>query len=117
MFFTNTFRNAALAAVLVLPSSLLAVTPAEAARQDFTLRNRSSHTIERLYVSASTDENWGPDILGDDTTIAAGESYRVRFPNGTRGCKFDIKVVFDDGDESEKREVNLCRVRTFTVND
>jgi tetratricopeptide (TPR) repeat protein len=84
--------------------------------QNFVMRNRSSKVIERVYISASTDDNWGSDRLGRTEVIRPGGSYTFNF-TGFSECLFDIKVDFADGSTGEKRNVNLCRVSTFDVSD
>jgi tetratricopeptide (TPR) repeat protein len=84
--------------------------------QNFVMRNRSSKVIERVYISASTNDNWGDDRLGRTEVIRPGGSYSFNF-TGFSECLFDIKVAFADGSTGEKRNVNLCRISTFDVND
>jgi hypothetical protein len=116
MLSITSFRNLSLAAAVVLPTSLAFATPAKADVQNFTMRNNTSTTIERVYISSNNDDNWGRDRLGRTQVIRPGNSHRFNF-TGFDECVFDIKVVFSDGDESEKRGVNLCQISTFNVNE
>ena len=50
-------------------------SPAFAAPQDFTIVNHTGHVVMTLNVSATGDDEWGPDILGVDV-LANGESAR-----------------------------------------
>jgi hypothetical protein len=90
--------------------------PAVAGLQNFTMHNNASSTIERVYISTSRDRDWGPDRLNDNQTIRPGAAHDFNF-NGFDDCVFDIKVVFVDGSKGERRDVDLCRVGTFYVND
>ena len=66
--------------------------------------NQSKWEIHHLYLSSTTDKNWGADQLGDDT-IAKGESFTLT----NIDCDdYDIKLVDEDGDECVVEEVNLC---------
>jgi hypothetical protein len=66
--------------------------------------NQSKWEIHHLYLSASDEENWGPDQLGDET-IGTGESFTLTHID----CgDYDIKLVDEDGDECVVEEVNLC---------
>ena len=85
-----------------------------AARQNFTVVNNTGHTVVTLNVSASNDNNWGPDILGRDT-LGNGESADITFPHDTTQCMWDIKATYDDGDTTDMRGVNLCTVATVTL--
>ena len=74
---------------------------------DFTLRNRGSVVINEVYVSSSATSNWGADRLGANT-LAPGRSLSIVLPAGQ--CRNDIKVVFANGRESERRGVNTCEL-------
>ena len=52
-----------LIALAFLFSSL--ATPALAAPQDFTIVNNTGHTVMTLNVSPTSEDEWGPDILGE----------------------------------------------------
>ena len=83
--------------------------PAFAADQDFQIVNRTGYQIDEVYVGASSSRSWGKDLMGRGT-LTDGERLDVTFPNRTSNCKFDIKVVYNDGDEAEWSQVNLCSV-------
>ena len=98
-----------------LPGALLAAallaTPALAARQDFTVINRTGHVIVTMNVSPSSSSRWGQDILGREV-LANGEQAAVSFDNDEDQCVFDIRVTYDDGTANDERGVNLCEVST-----
>ena len=77
--------------------------------RDVTVFNRSQHSINELYVSPSSSDQWGEDRLGD-RTLAVGGSLRVRLGR-SRECLFDAKVIYEDASREEHRGVNLCRTR------
>jgi hypothetical protein len=83
-------------------------------RQDFTLVNRTGYQIDEVHVSPSHDNNWGPDIMGADV-LEDGDSVRVTFPQPSRQCEWDMKVVYNDGDVSEWHELNLCSISRVTL--
>ena len=78
----------------------------------FRLVNRGRADVTELYVSRVGDDNWGVDRLGDDT-VAAGASRVVRLPRGQ--CNWDVRVVFENGEETEKRRLNLCQITDLRV--
>jgi hypothetical protein len=55
-------------------------------------------------MSATSENTWGPDQLGEHT-IPAGESFTL---NGIPCGDYDVKLVDEDGDECELRGVHLC---------
>lgn len=104
-------RRLLLAALLALCLSPAAMAQG---RQNFSLQNRTGYQINELYVGPSSSPNWGRDILGENV-LANGQRFDVRFPQRAAACMWDIKVVYEDGDESEFMQVNLCRVSTVTL--
>jgi hypothetical protein len=95
---------------LFLAMFLLAgVAPAAHAQDDpsFNLVNRSGRTINEIYASPVTQQQWGRDQLGTGV-LPAGRSFAVRLdPRG--GCRTDIMVVYAGGEREERRDVDTCR--------
>lgn len=83
-------------------------------QQNFTLVNNTGHTVVTLNISPSSENSWGPDILGRDT-LANGESASITFPHAETACNFDIKATYDDNDTTDARNVNLCTLTTVTL--
>jgi hypothetical protein len=84
------------------------------ARQNFTVVNQTGHTVMRLNVSASNDNNWGPDILGSQV-LPNGQSADVTFNRNESSCLWDIRATYDDGGTTDIRQVNLCEVGTVNL--
>lgn len=84
------------------------------ARQNFTVVNQTGHTVMRLNVSASNDNNWGPDILGSQV-LPNGQSADVTFGRNESSCLWDIRATYDDGGTTDIRQVNLCEVGTVNL--
>jgi hypothetical protein len=80
---------------------------AQANDPSFRITNNSAARIEEIYVSSSGVNSWGPDRLGD-RTLRSGGSYTIRLPAGQ--CTNDVRVVFGDGQASERRRVNTCNL-------
>ena len=75
----------------------------------FQFVNGSDVLVNELYVSLSTDTNWGADRLGQGT-LAPGAAAAVRLPVG-KACTVDIRVVYADGRALERRRVETCSLR------
>lgn len=84
------------------------------ARQNFTVNNQTGHIVVTLNVSASNDNNWGPDILGSQI-LQNGQSAEVTFGRNESSCLWDIRATYDDGDTTDVRQVNLCEVATVNL--
>lgn len=84
------------------------------ARQNFTVNNQTGHIVVTLNVSASNDNNWGPDILGSQI-LQNGQSAEVSFGRNESSCLWDIRATYDDGGTTDVRQVNLCEVATVNL--
>ena len=73
---------------------------------DFNFVNGSPYVIRELYISLSTDRGWGADRLGS-STLPSGASWTINLPQGI-GCLVDIRVVYMNGQASERRGVETC---------
>jgi hypothetical protein len=78
---------------------------ATASNADFDVVNRSSQTIQEVYVAPSPAHQWGTDRLPG--TIAPGARYKVVMPRDGR-CQYDVRVVYQDRTSEERRSQNLC---------
>jgi hypothetical protein len=94
----------------------LCAAPALAAQQDFELHNKSGHTINNIYVSPTSEDHWGSDILGQDT-LGDGETLQIGFDRGESECNWDVKATFTDGTSAEVRGVDFCTVSDVNVTD
>ncbi len=83
--------------------------PAGAGDPSFNFINRAGVTVRELYVSLSSDRNWGPDRLGN-AMLDPGQSFWVPLPAG-KVCTVDIRVVYVSGQVMERRGIETCSVR------
>lgn len=90
--------------------ALLLAAPAFAAKHaTVKVVNQSKWEIHHLFLSSSSDEEWGDDQLGEDV-LAKGDSITLTDID----CDtYDIKVVDEDGDECIIEEVDLCRDNSY----
>lgn len=96
-------------------STLVAALPAAAeGKQNFTLKNRTGYTISEVYVSPSKAETWEEDVLGRDE-LDDGQTVEIDFHRSEKACKWDLKVVYDDGESAEWDSFNLCEVSTISI--
>jgi len=84
-------------------------TAAWAGRQDFVLVNKTGYEVMEVYVSPSASDDWEEDVLDEDT-LPNGGRITITFDRDEAQCRYDIKLVDEDGDEAIWTNVNLCRV-------
>lgn len=99
-----------LASVMLL--SLSAVS-ADALDRRVRIINNTNFTIVRFYGSNKGSDSWEEDILGSDV-LSPYSSVNINFDDGTGYCKFDFKAVFNDGDVLIKKNINICKIGSFT---
>jgi hypothetical protein len=101
--------------LIVMAAWLAVPVPGQAASdQDFELINGTGFEIDEVYVSASNNNSWGKDVLGQDV-LAFRSSASIVFPKATTGCKWDLRVIYSDRDKSEWRGLNLCSISKVTL--
>ena len=71
--------------------------------------NQSKWEIHHIYLSSSSDDEWGPDQL-EDEVLVKGESLTL---SGIPCDDYDIKVVDEDGDECVIEAVELCNDQSY----
>ncbi|MBP0466801.1 Tat pathway signal protein [Roseomonas sp. PWR1] len=79
----------------------------------FTFVNRSGDAIREIYVSLTSERNWGRDRLGPRQILPPGASMPIPLPR-TGVCTADIRVVYMDGRIMEQRNIETCTRRNVT---
>lgn len=79
--------------------------PVPTGNPSFHLVNQSRVAVMEAYVSLSTEQEWGPDRLGNDV-VPPGRNFAIRLPEGP--CLHDVRFVYENGQTDERRGVNLC---------
>ncbi|MGZ8158054.1 MAG: hypothetical protein ACXWT1_03070 [Methylobacter sp.] len=100
-----------MAAIAASAASSVAVAEA---KQDFTLVNKTGYIIDEVYVSPSAANNWLDDVLGQDV-LGDGENAKIKFHSSNDICKYDLKVIYDDKEEVEWSDINLCEEEKITI--
>jgi hypothetical protein len=81
---------------------------------DVYVSNQYTSAITRLFASPVSDDNWGQDRL-NGATIRPGARGELR-PERGRGCMWDLRVIYQNGREEEKRRVELCAISEVVFN-
>ena len=98
------------ATALVLSMTLSA--PADALDRHMTVVNGTSFDIVELYGSNAGTSGPQENMLGD-AVLPAGASADIDFDDGSGYCMFDLRAVFEDGDEVVSEGVNICDENRF----
>lgn len=102
---------ACLAVVAVASISLQA---AQRRNLDFTLVNKTGIDISEVYLSPTSEKEWGEDVMGKDI-LKNGEKVDIVFSSAETECNWDLKIVDEDDDEVEWAKLNLCTASEITL--
>jgi len=92
---------------------LLLLRPALAQNEPFRIMNGATVPATALHVMRSGQEDWGANLLGRNA-LAPGQAFSLRPPEAA-GCRFDIRLVLQDGREAIRRDADVCAQRTIPV--
>ncbi len=82
-----------------------------AAARQVTLVHAHGRAVREVYLSSVQESDWGDNLLGAQP-LTAGQ----RRDLGTdSGCEADLRVVFDNGNAEEARNINICERREITL--
>lgn len=97
-------------------AAALFAAPAIAEDLSFTLSNASSSPVNGFYVSHVGTSSWEENLL-DGRVLPSGNSVSVTIADGRSTCEYDIKATFEDGSETDDRDINLCELGAYSVHD
>ena len=80
---------------------------------ELTVTNQSKYEIQELYVSPSNTDDWGNDLLGDETIATNGQFVVRSLLPGV----YDIKTVDEDDDECIVEGIDLSSNYTWRLTD
>jgi hypothetical protein len=100
----------------VMAAAMISIAaPAMALDRKVTIVNNSGFTISYFYGSNVGTTFWEEDLLSSDV-LSNGATVDVNFDDTTGYCRFDLRAIFDDGTELVRKDVNVCEIKTFTIN-
>jgi hypothetical protein len=99
-----------LAAVALLT---LLTTPAFAQNEPVRFFNRTPVPATALQVMRSGQSAWSANLLRSDP-LAPGQFLSVRLGEGA-GCRFDLRMVLQDGREILRQDADVCATRSVDI--
>jgi serine protease Do len=99
---------------LALLAPLALAMPAAAQNEPFRIVNGAAAPATGLYLTRSGQEGWGRNLLRGP--LAPRAALSMRPPEGA-GCRFDIRLTLQDGQEAIRRDVDVCGNRVVVVAD
>ena len=96
-----------------LATAATSATAFAAKDRNVEIANKSGYTIVAFHASRSNLTDWQENILGGKK-IPSGESMIIDIDDGTKGCIYDFKATFSDGDEVVSEKNDVCELEVFT---
>ena len=106
---------AAMPHLLILAALLpvLAASPVLAQSEPFRVVNRTASPATALHAVRSGRPDWGGNLLNRGP-LAPGAVFALR-PSEAAGCRFDLRMVLETGQEVIRRNADICTDRTVTM--
>ena len=105
----KTIQKTAFVVLTAAPAlaALLSANTASAYDRWIRVVNTSGSSVLSVYITHVDSHSWGRDLLGSET-LPPGDSATVEPDTHEGYCRFDIKVVYDDGNVEIFERINLC---------
>jgi hypothetical protein len=96
----------------LIPLALaVATSPAAAQNEPFRVINRTAVPATALHVARS-GQDWSANLLRNP--LAPGAFFALR-PGEGAGCRFDVRLVLQGGEEIVAREADICAQRIVEI--
>lgn len=79
--------------------------------QRVTLLHAHGRPVREVYLSPVQESDWGDNLLAD-RPLANGERRELA---RDAGCAADLRIVFDNGNAEEARNINICTRSEITL--
>ncbi|WP_431303461.1 hypothetical protein [Sediminicoccus sp. BL-A-41-H5] len=86
-------------------------TIAFAPARRLTLTHAHGRTVREVYLSSVQDSDWGGNQLGEQP-LTAGQRRELATDIP---CEADLRIVFDNGNAEESRNINICTRAEITL--
>ncbi len=89
------------------------VSPAQAQTEPFRIVNGTTVPATALHMARPGQAEWGANLLNRGP-LAPGRFLSLRLGAGS-GCRFDIRLVLQDGQEVVRRDADICIERSLAM--
>ena len=89
--------------------------PASALDRHIEFTNATQVAVVEIYASPVGAGHWEQDLLGDEVLAPAGSVLITIEDDETGYCRFDLKIVFDDGTICIRRHVYVCAGERYAI--
>jgi len=99
----------------ILITAILALgAVSSASALELQVINKSKASIHHLYLSASSQKNWGPDQLGSGSsdTVDPGSKFTL---HGIEAGNYDVKITTAEGTECEVDDADFSESKEWVI--
>lgn len=82
--------------------------PATAEDLSFTLVNSSGYDVVEFHVSDPQDDTWSDNLMPEGYVLPDEHYVDVIISDGADYCEYDLRVVWEDGDEYVEYGADIC---------
>jgi len=81
---------------------------------ELQVTNKSKASLHHLYLSASSQKEWGPDQLGSGSsdTVEPGATFTL---HGIQAGNYDVKITTQDGTECEVNDAAFDESKEWVI--
>ena len=76
--------------------------------EKITVVNSTGYTITEVYISPADTNEWEEDVLDWDV-LEDGQEFELDFRRAENTCDWDLRVVYDDGEDAIWDGLDLCQ--------
>jgi len=88
--------------------------PASAFEKYLELTNNTRMAVIEIYAAPVGTGRWQPDLLRD-SILPPANSLQVNMDTGGASCRFDFRIVFDDGTSWVRRDLDVCALQRYAI--
>ena len=77
---------------------------------DFTIVNKTGYDINQIYVDEASSDKWSDNIMKGQGLLKDGETFKVEFSPEENSAKWDIKVIYADGETAVWHDLKLTDI-------
>lgn len=79
-----------------------------------TFTNKSGYIFNEVYLSPTSLDTWGEDLLGGTTILKSNGTHELEIPTASNGV-YDVRAVDEDGDLWEFERIPLQNASTLVI--
>ncbi len=103
--------------VVSMGIAAMAASAQPSAAADYRVRiiNKTNYPMIGFQASNTKRTSWEEDMLGKDI-VQPGGSFVANINDGTGSCMFDLRATFKGNKQAIRKNINVCKITSWTIN-